>query len=334
MSHSSGIPVSASLRAAFSPEKRILKVEIVNDELVEVEHRPISGTWEKDFEQIPSLLAVDKPCYLLYNRDPEAKQWLLFCYVPDKSKVKDKMLYASTRANLKLQLGNSYFVEDIFGTVPVDFSLKGFQHHVESRKSEAPLTESEMTKKTELHQPIYSGGSTNYVHGVSFPVDEAVFGAVKEILSRTINYIQLAVDITGEKIILGQKATIDFAGFIGKIPTSEPRFHVFAWKHDVEGSETVSTLYVFSCPDGSKGTTSAPVKMRMLYSSSKANVSSIITNAGGTIDLRLEINAGSDLIEEEIFAQLHPQAAEKEQSFSRPSRPGKGGRKLIRGEKK
>jgi len=70
--------------------------------------------------------------------------------------------------------------------------------------------------------------------------------------------------------------------------------------------------------------------MRMLYSSSKAAVAEIMTQVGSKIDGRLEVNSGEDLDEEELINLLHPQAAAKKQEFSKPSRPGKGGRKLIR----
>jgi len=73
--------------------------------------------------------------------------------------------------------------------------------------------------------------------------------------------------------------------------------------------------------------------MRMLYSSSKANVSDIAVKVGGKIDAKLEINSGEDLDEDSLVVQLHPQQEKKSQNFSKPSMPGKGPRRLIRNEK-
>jgi len=333
MSHSSGIPVSESLKKAFSFEKRVIKVQIVNEELVEAAFKPISSSnWETDFETVQPMLEKDKPCYILFNQNPDGKEWLIFCYVPDLAKVKDKMIYASTRANLKLGLGNSYFIDDVFGTVPADFSLKGYKFHQEHKKSEAPLTESEMIKKGEVEQPVFMGASSTHVHGIAFPIDTNVTQAVSDLVSGKINYVQLSVNAEKERISLSDKGSLgDISELADKVSTSEPRFHFFNYQHEFEGSNVSSFLYVFSCPDGSKGTTSAPVKLRMLYSSSKANVSDILTSTGTTIAIKLEINLGSDLVEDEIFKQLHPQAAEKSSGFSKPVRPGKGARKLIRG---
>jgi len=332
MSHSSGIPVSTALKNAFSTTKRVIKVQIVNEEMVPVGEKGHSGkSWEQDLDLVTGVLEIDQPSYILFNKSPENNEWILFCYVPDKSKVKDKMLYASSRAALKQQLGSGYFIDDVFGTVPGDFSLKGYSLHVTSKKTDSPLTESEQIRQSEMESgPVYSGGTTTYVHGVAFPVDSAVTQAVKKLLSGQLSYVQCAVDISQEKIILDHTDKIEFTSLAFKIPLAEPRFHFFSYTHSFEDQTVTSIVYIYSCPDGSKGTTSAPVKQRMLYSSSKANVSELINAAGGTIAVRLEVNAGEDIVEDEVFRQIHPTAPVKAQTFSRPMRPGKGARKLIK----
>jgi len=150
---------------------------IDNEQIVEVKSLPItSNTWDQDIDTIASHLDKDKACYILFCLDsqgPSGYHWVLMCYVPDLAKVKDKMLYASSRSNLKQQLGLSYFADEVFGTVPTDFSKKGYEHHVQSKKVEAPLTEQEQIKQQEKTSgEIFSGGQSSYVHGVAFPVEE------------------------------------------------------------------------------------------------------------------------------------------------------------------
>jgi len=70
--------------------------------------------------------------------------------------------------------------------------------------------------------------------------------------------------------------------------------------------------------------------MRMLYSSSKANVSDIINSQGGRIDAKVEVNVADEIDLEEITETLHPKKEEKLKGFSRPKKPGKGGARLIR----
>jgi len=178
MSHSSGIPVSQNLRDSFgeaitSSDNRFIKVQIDNEELVSVTTVRSKGDYLQDLSMLPDHFDKERPCYIIFRLDTSNPQFALFCYVPDKAKVKEKMLYASTRYNLKQQLGMNFFVDEVFGTVLNDFSAEGYKHHMLSKKSEAPLTESEQTKKHELESgPIYSGGQTTYVHGVAFPVEK------------------------------------------------------------------------------------------------------------------------------------------------------------------
>lgn len=74
--------------------------------------------------------------------------------------------------------------------------------------------------------------------------------------------------------------------------------------------------------------------MRMLYSSSKANVSEILVSAGGKIDCRIEVNTPDDISQELIDVTLHPPKEEKAAAFAKPVKPGKGARRLIRDTKK
>jgi len=338
MSHSSGIPVSQALTDAFrnalsNANSRLIKVQIKEDVLTPVAEDTRSGSFEEDLSKIPALLDADTPCYILFRED-DSNQFLIFCYVPSKSTVKHKMLYASSRSNLKNQLGSNSFGDEVFGDGPKDFTPEGYKTHVTSKTVEAPLTDQEQIKKAERESgEIYSGGASTYVHGVTFPVDNAVIQASKDLIAGSLTYICIAIDMQAERIILDGTDKVDLEGLKGKIKIDEPRFHFFRFPHDHDGSQVTSIVFVYSCPDGSHGSKSAPVRMRMLYSSSKANVGSILSSVGGTIDARLEINTSNEIVEEELLLQLHPVKAEAKTNFSRPSRPGKGGARMIKSPK-
>lgn len=178
---------------------------------------------------------------------------------------------------------------------------------------------------------IYTGGSTTYVHGIAFPVDSAVIQATKDLLAGKFNYLQVSIDIDGEKIVRDHTGNSSFEEIKKtKLTISEPRFHFFRFDHDYEGSKVSSNIFIYSCPDGSGGTKPAPIKMRMLYSSSKANVADILSSQGATIHARVEASSPDDVDVDEILETLHPKKEEKAKGFSRPSRPGKGGARLIR----
>jgi len=70
--------------------------------------------------------------------------------------------------------------------------------------------------------------------------------------------------------------------------------------------------------------------MRMLYSSSKANVGDILAKVGGTVSGRIEINTHDELSEDVLVTILHPQTEQKKETFAKPTRNVKGPRRLIR----
>ena len=65
------------------------------------------------FPLIQPHLDEKSPSYICFKLDTPG--WLFVAYVPDFSKVRDKMLYASTRTPLKKCLGEPHFVDEIYG---------------------------------------------------------------------------------------------------------------------------------------------------------------------------------------------------------------------------
>jgi len=244
--------------------------------------------------------------------------------------LKKKMIYASTRSNLKSQLGDDYFVDEIFGSVPADFTQKGYESFIKHKEADVPLTREEEIIKEEREQGIFVGGSGMggaYAHGIAFPVDDNVESAMDSFFAGENNYVGLTIDTDAERVCLIESTNIDIDQLGSFVPNDEPRFHFFKYDHEHLGDNLSSLIYVYSCPDGSKGTISCPVKKRMLFSSSKANVSSLATSRGGNIDLKLEVNNGEDVSAHEINILLHPAKVEKKK-INKPT--PRGGRKLIR----
>jgi len=241
------------------------------------------------------------------------------------------MLYSSSKYNLRTQLGDDVFTDELFGTVPNDFSMEGYQSFVRHKNASAPLTKEEEKIKEDREQGVFVGGGGTggaYQHGIAFPVDDDVHRAIDDLKNGSLNYVQITIDVDAERINLCEATSISIDELASKIPINEPRFHFFSYGHDHEGENFNSLIYIYSCPDGSKGTISAPVKMRMLFSSSKANVSSLVTGRDMSITLKLEVNNGEDVQQTEIYNQIHPPKVDAPKKINKPT--PRGGRKLIR----
>ncbi|KAF2074565.1 hypothetical protein CYY_004147 [Polysphondylium violaceum] len=339
MSHSSGIPVSQELISTFGSSNqdntRFIKVVISEDQLVSSHVESISSDFESDMDKIESVLD-SSPCYILFKKDDKSIEvtgcnWIFMFFVPDNAKVREKMTYAATRSTLKRELGIAHFVDEIYSSNKKDFSKKGYKQHLIHQESEAPLTMEEQQKNDEREQGVFvgGGGASMHAHGVAFPVEPKAQSAVQDFINDKCNYISLGINIQDEKIIFSSQENTDINSISKHISTEEPRFHFFRYSHEFEGENLNSIVYIFSCPDGSAGTKSAPVKMRMLYSSSKANVESLVSKSL-KIDLKLEINAPSEISAQSIETELHPPKPEEKKAFTRPTRPGAGSRRLVK----
>jgi len=315
---------------------RILKVVIENEQtLVPVTTVRGTGNWEKDFDLTKQLLDPKTPSYLLFRTDEKNAQgfyqFYILRYVPDTAPVRAKMLSSSTIATLKSTLGSNYFVDDIFGTTADDFSAKGFADFLKHKNASAPLTAMEVQTAEEIEHGVFSGGagtSSAYSHGVAFPVDDAVIHAFDSLKSGQCNYIQIGVNVDNERIVHFESDSITIDDCKKKIPLNEPRFHFFNWEHEHEGETITSLIFCYSCVlTGAKGQISAPVKQRMLYSTSKANVVSVAESREMHIACKIEVNSVDEFSAAEILPVLHPPKAEAKKTFNKPK--PQGTRKLI-----
>lgn len=117
----------------------------VSEELCLNEFARKQANWEEDFDNlIPLLLDENQPAYLLYrliyhkfslvcfltfflfirldSQNSLGYEWLFITWIPEHAPVREKMIYASTKATLKTQFGTGQIKEDILGTVPVSYS--------------------------------------------------------------------------------------------------------------------------------------------------------------------------------------------------------------------
>lgn len=71
---------------------------------------------------MPTLIEENSPCYIIYKFDSKNSlgyEWLFISWSPDTAPVRQKMLYASTKATLKMEFGTSQIKEELHGTVLV-----------------------------------------------------------------------------------------------------------------------------------------------------------------------------------------------------------------------
>jgi hypothetical protein len=70
---------------------RFIKVVISNESLVPAATIPPSGTFQQDLDKLADVLEDNIPAYILARTDKPGSDWLAIFYVPDTSKIRDKV---------------------------------------------------------------------------------------------------------------------------------------------------------------------------------------------------------------------------------------------------
>ena len=337
MSHSSGIELSDQLIDTFkqineSGSSRFITA-VIEDEFIVVKSIEQGTTdFDSDLDLVLNHLVDGEPLYILFRTETrdeltEKYKWILFAYIPDKAKVRMKMLYSSTKARFRTVLGGTVFQYEIHGTQFSDFGKSGYETFLQHENAAPPLTEQEEEREREIELGIQgigaapTGMATVASGGIAFPIEDEVHSAMKKFVNNECNYVQIGIDVQNEKIVCQKEESVELETLGNEIPLSLPAFHFYKWNHEHEGNMISSIIYIFSCPDGSGNTKSAPVKQRMLYSSSKGAVEMVLQMNGGEdvkVDLKLEINNPNDINVKEIHDKIHPPPVEQKKMFAKP----------------
>ena len=73
--------------------------------------------WESPFMLTNCILCID--FFRMDEKDGETYKWLMISWSPDSASIRNKMLYASTKATLKKEFGGGQILDDLYGNVRV-----------------------------------------------------------------------------------------------------------------------------------------------------------------------------------------------------------------------
>lgn len=345
MASQSGISVSEGLAATFveaatsKSALRLILVHIENESLVSslVRAPSESKTEVEDFELLGDILQDDKPAYVLFRLGDHAeKDWLFISYVPDHAKVRDKMLYASTRATISRQLGDSNFKDSMFATTKDELTPRGYLAHLASKQAQAPMTlrERELadikaaegadasSMGTSLRSSNVWGDGGNTINAnLGLKWDEQAHKALSSWSAQDGDpVVQFNIDIPNEMIVVSSN---NHSGQL-QFPDDQPTYTFYKLLHDGDSERRV---FIYSCPSKS------PIKSRLLYSCNSISVSSKGPEYGFTLDKKIETSSPEEVDIEYIKSELglSPPSTTKADSstpkasagFAKPPRPGR-----------
>ncbi|KAG9076994.1 Twinfilin-1 [Ceratobasidium sp. UAMH 11750] len=336
MSASSGIGVSPELTAAFasaveSKETRFLKVKIQNESLVPDETVPTgSDEFIQDLPKLQEILQDDVPAYVLARTDAADNTWLFISYVPDTAKVRDKMLYASTRGALTKALGDQRFKDNVFATSKSDLTPEAYQAHQRHLAAPKPLTAREReleeirAAERESSSAYEGSGVRQSIVGsrVGLKWTDEVGEALKELPTNAGRTVIISIDPTNEVFVLKDTKDVSLDEFPGVLPTAEPAYAFYSWAQE---DAAPHVIFTYTCPSGS------PIKHRMIYSSGVASfVNDVKAQLGVVVVKRLEASDPSELDLDWLRTELTPAGTgtqtpvdDSKKPFAKPRGPGR-----------
>ncbi|XP_076111731.1 twinfilin-1-like isoform X2 [Mytilus galloprovincialis] len=335
MSHQTGITAGKELLEYFATCKeghvRLIKIGIVNEELVLQDSKDVDGTWEDDIDKfVLPALEEKQPCYILYRLDSKNNlgyQFIFICWSPDFSPIKEKMLYAGTKVTLKQEFGGGLIHDEMFGTEKADISLNGYKKHVVAQHAPAPLTEAEEEKqhikRTEINTASVDT-KMQTISGVAFPISQQALNKIEALGQGQFNYLQLSLDLSKEIVNFEEAENVNVGDLQAHVPTDHGRYHLYNFKHTHEGDYMENIVFIYSMP-GYK----CSIKERMLYSSCKAPFIDNVQQLGLEVVKNIEIDDPKELTETYIYDEVHPKKNVARQAFAKPKGPaGRGPRRM------
>lgn len=298
MSASTAIPISPDLVDLFnSGSNRYIIVRIDNELLVKSYAHPLGASLESDWKTISQNIG-DGAAYVLV-RKAGPKEWLSITYVPDGTKIKDKMVYAATKATLLSHLGYQNFSDELHANNQEELSWEHYQgtlkpslcysHAEEIRMEVNKLEDAERTFRSQKARPL--SGSGGY-HSVAMPFSASAKSSMQEFANGTANFVELTINDAKTGVDATKTKTVDTSSANREMHTGEPRFYLLKYQG--------KTVLVYACPSKS------PQRLRMVYSTSKPSVIEQVESQGVRIAKSSEVSEPSEVTEQYIREALQP----------------------------
>ena len=322
----------------FGSNTRLLKVviETATEKLVLSSTGARQGTAEEDFASVLVSSVDDSNAALLLfcltdgGEPGAAHDWLFLSWVPDGAGVRDKMLYSSSKEDLKRSLGQGYFTSEYSANLRSDLTWTGYKEASKKTRTDDLLSERE---RSVFEERLASQAESNVsklsaMNVLPFQANPELRAKLAEFKNKVINWVDMTV--TSETVnLVSAKIVGDFsagASLHEHASDAEARF-IVTRQAAPGGAATELTFFIFSCPE------SVPVRSKMVMSSAKATVLALAGELGLSFDRNIEIRAAADL-DDAIRSEIEPaggsagagSSSSATLAHAKPSRPGQKGR--------
>jgi twinfilin-like protein len=298
---------------------RALQLGIENNEkVVLIASLESTSDVATDCEKMAAMLKGDgEPCYFIFKSGDDAP-WSVLSYVPQNCKPKLRMLYAASVETVRKALGTHEVPHTIHCTekdallwTSLEAEIKG---KIDPSAYDARTDKEKMRDKLDKEE-VAICATKSYVHGVKTLISDAATEAMRGLGDGSISAAIMTVE--SDKIDLGGSIAdpITVEELVDKLPKDEPRFVLLRYPHQHEEQEITSTVFIYMCPEGCK------VKLRMVYSTTKASVITHASEVGLELAAKLEYGDFADVTTKALYDAVHPPLVEDSAEADRLIKP-------------
>jgi twinfilin len=305
--------------------KRCVIVKIKEEKLVLADTMDRSGEEQDDFDSMNSKVGKSDTAFLLFQLD--SGRWLFVSYIPDSSKVRDKMLYASSIDDLQDQLGKGFFEDTFKVSDKSELSYDQWKRTLRRQSFSGLMTEKERVVREE--QMVDKNTTSSGMKTVLFPMASEVLDSFKDLSNgdRSVVMIRIRKKKGGrEECVLDNLKDGAVVDDLLDASGSEPRYVVTSEK--AIGYLGNGFVFAFFCPEGAKAMN------KMMYATAKKAVSDTAADILGKLVANVEIDDISTLrssarkaidFTDQSTQQTHEMAFKKPVAAKRRKRRGKRG---------
>lgn len=327
--HTSGITVDDALSAEFNGLEADTGVNWVKFQ-IETEQFKVVGKGGGAWEEVAAAVEEKVPSFFAMRR--EAK-WLLVMWIPDRAMVRQRMLYSSSSSALKSGVGGNRWLSENFHCTEVhELTDENFtKRHLTDVRNVVMSYDEREKEQTEMISSLMMGTEQHaIIPGVPITMTPGLVTDLKTVAASG-GCVEMSFTIESKSEVLGSAGVSqkDLAGIAGSVPDDQPRYYFMLYAHqDREGAAQTKPLFIYYCPG------KAPPKLRMLYSTCKAHVLSVLGKDAAESGIgveglhKVEGSEPSDLTTDRLLNDIYP-VTTNVKAFAKPKAKSRGKQKLA-----
>ncbi|CAM9510163.1 unnamed protein product [Choristocarpus tenellus] len=147
------LQLSDELKVSFSAAQddnqlRYLRVEVVGEDTLSMVGTSRKGQLEDDFDNLAMVRVHGRELNQVTGRAcagvTATTQWVLVAWIPDNAKVRDKMIYSSSKLDLRQGLGLGFFEGEYYANTKADLTYESFAASRRTTAKDQLLSEAEL----------------------------------------------------------------------------------------------------------------------------------------------------------------------------------------------